>query len=215
MNANPLAIPERLTFEDWAEGLRRAVRLHGQLPWMIGDWMDRGYRDFGEPAWQIIGEFETQYSYSTVQNMLTTSRAFPPEERSVDIPWTWYQSMAVLVRAKRKDECDAIITRALKGEMNRQTIRAEVKRLLGNEASPTVGNGAKIALNGSQGPKRMVGEGLAERLEHLSDLLGNAAAVVAGAADEASEHGTVTAETLGAVQEAMDTATAAWLAVMK
>jgi hypothetical protein len=132
-----LAIPSRMTWEDWTARVKNVAMVKKKLPFYIGDLLLIGEQTFGEKASQFLNEFG--YSEGALDNFRWVAKKFAPEERC-DLPWSWHQAAAKLPKRER----DKALTAALAGELNRAGIRALV-------------NGGKVngASNGSDAPESL------------------------------------------------------------
>jgi len=112
-----LAVPSRMTFDDWTARVKNVAMMKKKLPFYIGDLILMGEATFGEKASQMLNDFG--YTNEQLSNFRWVSKKFPPEERC-DLPWSWHQSAAKLPKRER----DKALSAALAGEMNRADIRA-------------------------------------------------------------------------------------------
>lgn len=128
-------VPSRLSWDEWTSRVHNVGMLKKKIAWYIGDLLNYGLDTFGERAWQEIEAMG--YSEGALSNFKYVAKKFPPEERSGDLPWSTYQAIAGF----RKPEREKLVTRALKGELN----RADIRRL----AAETNGNGALADSDGS------------------------------------------------------------------
>jgi hypothetical protein len=144
-----LAVPARLTWDEWVARVKNVAVMKRKLPFYIGDLLLYGEQAFGEKASQLLNDFGN--SDTALTNFKYVSKKFPPEERC-DLPWSWHQAAAGLPKKQR----EKAITDALAGLINRSGIRA-----LANGGKV---NGAAHAENGS--------ESTADGLGTLLDALG-------------------------------------------
>ena len=157
-------VPARLSWDEWTSRVHNVGMLKKKIAWYIGDLLNYGLDTFGERAWQEIEAMG--YSEGALSNFKYVAKKFPPEERSGDLPWSTYQAIAGF----RKPEREKLVTRALKGELN----RADIRRL----AAETNGNGHAEQVS-NEGPTPLidalmvVGKLLSREAkgENVSDLL--------------------------------------------
>jgi hypothetical protein len=123
-------VPARLSWSELEERVRNVGKLKRALPFYVGD-LVLACDEHGEKGSQLINEFG--YSEGALANLRYVSRRFPPDERSVAVPWSIYQTVAPLDKRTR----DKLITQVLSGEIDRAGIRALVRAK--NGESDTVG----------------------------------------------------------------------------
>jgi hypothetical protein len=114
-----LAVPSRMTWDDWTARVKNVAMVKRKLPFYIGDLLLIGEQTFGERASQFLNEFG--YSQGALESFRWVSKKFPPEDRC-DLPWGYHQAAAALPKRER----DKALTAALAGELNRAGIRALV-----------------------------------------------------------------------------------------
>lgn len=129
-----LAVPTRMTFDDWTARVKNVAMMKRKLPFYIGDLVLYGEQTFGEKASQMLNDFG--YTNEQLSNYRWVSKKFPPEERC-DLPWSFHQAAAKLPKRER----DKALSAALAGEMNRADIRAIAASHNGNgHANQAVGS---------------------------------------------------------------------------
>lgn len=171
---------QRLTWDQWVERLHRIGRIKKVLPWVVGDLLLYGLDTFGEKAWQEIEAMG--YSEGALANLKYVAKRFPPDERSAELPWSFFQACAPFDKRTR----EKLVTQGLSGEINRAGVRALA-------ASKTNGasDGAEIVPDGSEGAKK----GIPARVEVAEwDLA--VAYVMVGKLVERRERGKLTATAL-------------------
>lgn len=111
-------VPASLSWEDWQSRMRDAAILQKKWAWYLGDLLNYGIENYGEKAWQLIGDIKL--AHETLMNYKSIAGKILPEERIADVPFTVYQDIAALPREKR----DEIVTAYQAGKLNRAEIRA-------------------------------------------------------------------------------------------
>lgn len=89
-----LPLPE-LTYEEWADQLRRAAGIQHRIQWVLADLMLYGDDRWPE-AWQVIDDLG--YTQETVANMISVARAIPPSSRDENVPYSVARALAPVFR---------------------------------------------------------------------------------------------------------------------
>ena len=111
-------VPARLSWDEWTSRVHNVGMLKKKIAWYIGDLLNYGLDTFGERAWQEIEAMG--YSEGALSNFKYVAKKFPPEERSGDLPWSFYQACAGFPKKER----EKLITQGLSGALNRAGVRA-------------------------------------------------------------------------------------------
>lgn len=113
------AVAESRGWNQWVAKLMELARTGRELKFEIGDHLNRGEELYHDRIWQVLND--TGWSRAYIANVQYVARRIGPDERTKEIGWSLYQSMAPL----DKQERNKLITRALSGEViHRDEIRA-------------------------------------------------------------------------------------------
>jgi len=116
-----LAVSGVPTWEEWcAMGyqLQRCTRL---LPWLLGDWLNIGEREFGENYTQALEL--TDRSLSTLQNYKYVAGRVESSRRREELSWTHHEIVASLP----PPEQEAWLSRATEEGWGTQELRQQVR----------------------------------------------------------------------------------------
>lgn len=163
MSQNGVVVTGERGWNQWVHKLMELARTGRELKFVIGDHLNRGEELYHDRIWQVLND--TGWSRAYIANVQYVARRITPDERTKEIGWSLYQSMAPL----DKQERDKLITRALSGEViHRDEIRA-----MRNGAASTLGNGASMAVEGVSASAN----GMSEERERVAQEFGQAMAV--------------------------------------
>src|SRR5271168_1484313 len=125
-----------MTWSELEERVRNVGKLKRALPFYVGD-LVLACDEHGEKGSQLINEFG--YSEGHLANLRYVAKRFPPDERSSDLAWSFYQSCAPFDKRTR----EKLITQGLSGEINRAGVRA-LAAAQGIGASQTENGSARL-----------------------------------------------------------------------
>lgn len=94
MGRTALALPEGLTYEEWADYGHRLRGVRDALVWWWGDWLTYGERHFPDRYSQALGE--SDYSYSMLTKAESVSSRVPVCNRVQTLPWSHHREVAFL-----------------------------------------------------------------------------------------------------------------------
>jgi hypothetical protein len=114
---NDLAIPTKLSWENWCSRMREVGVVNRRWQFYVGDLLNFGIDNFGEKASQFVNDLG--YAYHTLENYKYVSKRIPADERA-DVPFTVYQDIAALPKKER----DKAVTGFLAGKLKRADLRA-------------------------------------------------------------------------------------------
>lgn len=119
------------TFEDWIRELDSVWFSGNAVNWAVGDLMLYGEDKFGEKFAQAVDN--TRWKIHTLQNIMTTCRAFTPDERRPNVAFSSHAECASLTGENRKLAMDNLES----GVWNRAQVRAYKKQLKGDSTPKT------------------------------------------------------------------------------
>lgn len=101
---------QSITFEEWADIGRRAVKAAESVQWVIGDWMNFGEDKFIAPVEQQTGNRyqlalnTLPYQYGTLANLKAISKAIPVSRRREKLSFGHHAEVAWLKDSKAQDK---------------------------------------------------------------------------------------------------------------
>jgi len=117
-----LALPEGLTYDQWAEIGADLARVTEGVMWWLGDWWVYGERYEGDGRDRESTAGGT-FSIQTVKNAGVVTRAFTPERRRDSLPWWAHAEVAALGPRQQ----DALLDSAGDEGWTRQQLRSAVR----------------------------------------------------------------------------------------
>lgn len=118
------------TYEDWCKELDSVWHSTNAVQWATGDLMLYGEDKFGEKFSQVVDN--TRWKIHTLQNIITTCKAFPVNERRPNLVFSSHAECASLEGENRKLALDKLES----GEWDRARVRAFKKELRGETSKP-------------------------------------------------------------------------------
>ena len=115
-----LAVPNRMSWENWCERVYKARAMKDQWGFYIGDLVLYGEDHFGEKASQMFEEFG--YTEKQLNEYRRIARKFPPEDRRA-VPWSHHQSVFRMPKKERLKALDD----AAAGLLSRNALRLLAK----------------------------------------------------------------------------------------
>jgi N6-adenosine-specific RNA methylase IME4 len=115
-----LALPARLTFEEWAEVGTTLSAMSNGVMWWIGDWWRYGDQKYGERAAQALDS--ESYSYQTFMDAGWVSGQIETSRRREVLSWSHHREVAALEPAVQ----DELLDRAIQENWTRAEIRQAV-----------------------------------------------------------------------------------------
>lgn len=120
----PLALPTRITLNEWAEQARQLLNIDRRVKWTIGKWIQEGCERFSlthEQASLVIG-----VDRSTITHYVRVVRAFPDDvdQQRFDVDWAHYRAVADLPEPEREELLELAESRKLtSNELEREVRR--------------------------------------------------------------------------------------------
>lgn len=124
-----LTLPAGLPYEEWEELGIRLQWAERSLPWLLGDWLNYGEREYGEKYAQAVEELP--YAYQTLANYAWVCRVFPPEERRRDLAFGHHAEVASM---KELENRERLLAEAIDEHLSCRELRDRKKETLGKPA---------------------------------------------------------------------------------
>jgi hypothetical protein len=107
------------TFEEWQAHGTALQKCSGAALWWVGDWFVWGEQQFGEKAYQAVGDYEPE----TVRKAVWVASRVSLGARRPNLPFTFHQEVAPLDPAAQEHWLAVAESHA----MTRQELRASIK----------------------------------------------------------------------------------------
>jgi len=117
-----LSLPDDLSQEDWLQIGQQLRNMDRALPWMIGDWVRFGERQYGE-TYQAAME-KSGLSHQTLRNQASVARKFELSRRRDNLSFGHHAEVAALT----EKDADALLDRAEDEQLSVKAFRQEVAR---------------------------------------------------------------------------------------
>ena len=95
------ALPEGLSYEEWASEGPTLIAMARASMWWLGDWLVWGEFHFGEKYAQAVDA--TGLAVQTLKNAQWVADRIPPRERRADVPFSHHRAVASLEKSPRGD----------------------------------------------------------------------------------------------------------------
>ena len=120
--------PQGMTFEAWQEAFESLMVAHDSLPWLIGDCLNAGERQFGEDYAQALPE--TRKAQETLRGYMWVASRVPIVARATALSWSHHRAVAGLEAPEQQRwlshaQTEGLSVKAFKDALRPVTVASE------------------------------------------------------------------------------------------